>query len=143
VEWEFTPADVVKGEVAYGLEGFRDDLATEVRLNVSVAFEEEYERAFALIYDLCYWLATGREFELFLVELGDELDSIRLAKAVRDAMEPNVEMLGAILQRVIMDRVEAGMRLEQAIQAAADVHARILRQMPPSLDQLGRARNAS
>jgi hypothetical protein len=33
-----------------------------------------------------------------------------------------VEMLGAILQRQIMDRVEAGMALEDAVSEVADWH---------------------
>jgi hypothetical protein len=38
-------------------------------------------------------------------------------------MEDNLAMLGAILQRVIMDGVEAGLPLQQALEEAARRHA--------------------
>jgi hypothetical protein len=41
-------------------------------------------------------------------------------------MRPNGEMLGAILQRLIMDRVEAGMPLEQALDSVAEHHRQML-----------------
>lgn len=41
-------------------------------------------------------------------------------------MADNVVMLGAILQRLIMDRVEANMPLAQAIQDVAQWHAALV-----------------
>nr|MDP2191628.1 hypothetical protein [Rhodoferax sp.] len=41
-------------------------------------------------------------------------------------MTDNVAMLGAILQRLIMDRVEANMPLEHAVQDAAQWHASVV-----------------
>jgi hypothetical protein len=37
-------------------------------------------------------------------------------------MAPNVTMLGAILQRMIMDRVEQGLPLEEALVAVEQEH---------------------
>ncbi|GAB4182172.1 MAG: hypothetical protein Fur0039_26850 [Rhodocyclaceae bacterium] len=125
MEWDFTAEDVVKGDALYGLREFRDDLAQELRMNLGPASEEELRRAFLLTYDLCYWLATGKPFEEFLDGLAEDPAAIRMAKMVKEPMERNVEMLGAILQRLIMDRVEAGMPLESAL-AAVDAHHREL-----------------
>jgi len=128
MEWDFTPEDVIKGQAAYGLENFRSDLANEVRMNLGGTLDEEFRRAFAVIYDLCYWLATGRDFESFLAGLGEAPEAIRLAKSVHEYMDSNVEMLGAILQRMIMQRVESGMPLERAIQGVAAHHASVVGQ---------------
>lgn len=43
-----------------------------------------------------------------------------------EPMRPNGEMLGAILQRLIMDRVEAGMPLEQALESVAEHHRQVV-----------------
>ncbi len=130
MEWDFTPEDVIKGQAAYGLENFRSDLANEVRINLGGTLDEEFHRNFAVIYDLCYWLATGRDFESFLAGLGEAPEAIRLAKSVRDYMDSNVEMLGAILQRMIMERVESGMQLEQALHEVAMQHGRLAGREP-------------
>lgn len=126
MEWEFTPEDVFQGKADYGLAEFRHDLAQEVRLNLPPAADQaEGERLFALVYDLCYWLATGRELEGFEREVGADPYLIAFVRMVHRYSEPNVAMLGAILQRTIMDGVEAGMPLEAALEAAAARHAQV------------------
>ena len=60
MEWEFGPVDVVKGAVGYTLAQFRRDLAHELRANLETSGEDEFQRAYGVVYDLCYWLATGR-----------------------------------------------------------------------------------
>ncbi len=122
MEWEFVPEQVVKGEVAYGLKEFRRDLAQEVRVNLGPVADGEFARAYDILYDLCYWLATGKPFDDFLDGFEDDPVAIRLIKAAHDAMSGNVEMLGAILQRQIMDRVDAGMPLEQALASVDASH---------------------
>jgi hypothetical protein len=126
MEWEFAPDDIVKGRVDYRLQDFRDDLAQEVRMNIGMASEAEFRHAYELIYDLCYWLATGRAFQDFLPLVQDEPSAIRLAKSVGAYMDGNAQMLGAILQRMIMDRVESGLPLEQALDSVAAHHWQVL-----------------
>jgi hypothetical protein len=123
VEWEFTPDDVVKGDAAYTIADFRRDLEQELRMNVGMASEADFRHAYDVVYDLCYWLATGKDFVDFARTLQDYPAAIRLAKSVREYMQDNVDMLGAVLQRMIMDRVEGGLPLEQAL-AAVDAHHR-------------------
>ena len=59
MEWEFTPEQVVKGEIGYGLAEFRRDLFEEVRANLGADDPVSLQKSYDLIYDLCYWLATG------------------------------------------------------------------------------------
>lgn len=121
MEWEFTPQQVVKGEVDYGLEAFRRDLMQEVSLNVPGIGEEQLNAVFALAYDLFYWLATGKDYDEFEEQFQD-INMLMFLRALREHGQGNVEMLGAILQRMIMDGVEAGMPLDKAVAHVATKH---------------------
>lgn len=124
MQWEFTPEQVVKGETGYDLAQFRSDLFEEVSANLGTDDPASLQQSYDLIYDLCYWLATGREFTVFIATLPEHapLDS-HVLHAIKEHMRDNIAMLGAILQRTIIDGVEAGMPLEQAVSAAAQHHA--------------------
>lgn len=123
MQWEFTPEEVARGEAEYGLGEFRRDLAAEVAMNLTEDDEAYAQRCFDLIYDLCYWLATGSEFTDFAAALEDDapLDA-HVLQAIKEHMRDNITMLGAILQRMIMDGVEQGLPLEQALDRAAQRH---------------------
>lgn len=126
MEWEFTPEQVVKGEVGYGLEDFRRDLAAEVRGNLGPASPEQAAQTADLLYDLCHVLATNRTLESMLATLAYDPPTCEFLREMVEPMRPNGEMLGAILQRLIMDRVEAGMPLEQALDSVAEHHRQLL-----------------
>ncbi|MCW8827945.1 MAG: hypothetical protein OQK94_02690 [Gammaproteobacteria bacterium] len=123
MQWEFTPEEVVKREVDYGLETFRRDLFEEVAGNLGSDDENFLQQSFDLIYDLCYWEATGREFSDFVITLDENVPlEAHVLQAIKEHMRDNITMLGAILQRMIMDGVESGLVLEQAIANAAEKH---------------------
>lgn len=126
MEWEFTPQQVVKGEVGYGLDEFRHDLMQEVVMNVPGLGEEQLNAVFALAYDLCYWLATGKDYDEFEEQFQD-INMLMFLRALREHGGANVEMLGAILQRMIMDGVEASLPLEEAVAQVADHHQQMVR----------------
>ncbi|AXS84108.1 hypothetical protein [Marinobacter sp. Arc7-DN-1] len=123
MQWEFTPEDVVRGELEYDLKAFRQDLFEEVAANLPSDEAHVVQQSFNLIYDLCYWQATGREFSGFVATLDEIafLDAPALQE-INEHMGDNITMLGAILQRMIMDGVESGLVLEQAVAQAADLH---------------------
>lgn len=102
--------EVVRGEVQYDLKAFRRDLFAEVATNLASDEEHVVQQSFDLIYDLCYWEATGREFCDFVATLDETafLDAPAL-RAIKEHMGDNITMLGAILQRMIMDGVESGL----------------------------------
>jgi len=126
MEWEFLPEQVVKGETDYSLADFRSDLAREVELNMPGADPTQRGATHALLYDACYWLATGNEFEAFLASYSYDPPTCEFLRAVQPTLEPNVQMLGAILQRMIMNRVEAGAKLEQALEQVVAQHRRVV-----------------
>lgn len=132
MEWEFSAEQVVKGEVGYGLQDFRLDLAREVQLNLPAAGRRERAATYDLLYDLCHWLATGREFEPFLAERAFDPPTCEFLRDVQPMLDANAEMLGAILQRMIMDGVDAGLPLDAALERAAAEHRRIVESAPVS-----------
>ncbi len=125
MEWEFTAEDVVKAKVGYMLKDFRRDLREEIHLNVGNSDGLQFQRTFNLIYDMCYALATGHMLDEFLVPYAYDPPTCEFLREVEPLMAANVEMLGAILQRMIMDGVEEGMALEQAVSEAAFRHRQV------------------
>jgi hypothetical protein len=125
MEWEFTAQEVVRGEVGYGLGEFRRDLCEEIRTNVPGMDDDGLDSLFRLVYDLHYWLATGNAYREFEREFRDQPNLVMLLRAVQGGSAGNVEMLGAILQRTIMDGVEAGANLEQALERAGEEHRKV------------------
>ena len=132
MEWEFSPEDVVKARADYGLTDFRRDLAQEVSSNLGLADEAQQTRSFNLVYDMCYALATDKRFDDFLAAYAYDPPTCQFLTELKPHMDSNVAMLGAILQRLIMDRVEANMPLEHAVQDAAQWHASVVSGKLPS-----------
>lgn len=121
MDWDFTPEDVVKGRADYGLSEFRRDLAEEVRQNVN-GDGTTASRTYHLLYDLCYALATRKEIDAHLAAYAYDPPTVEFLRGMPEPMAGNVAMLGAILQRQIMDCIEAGMPLDNAIDEVAAWH---------------------
>ncbi len=115
MDWEFTPEQVVKAEADYGFEDFRRDLYREVQMNSGESDPRETKATFDLLYDLCYWLATGRKLDDFVAQHRHSPPICEFLQAVAPAMAANAEMLGAILQRMIMVEVDGGLPLEDCV----------------------------
>lgn len=130
MQWDFSPEDVVKARTDYGLEDFRRDLAEEIRMNLPSADTLQEQRSFNLIYDLCYALATRKELDTHLNAYAYDPPTIQFLCEIEPLMADNVAMLGAILQRLIMDRVEGGMSLNEAVASAASWHSETVAQAP-------------
>lgn len=129
MEWEFTPEEVVKAEVDYGLEQFRADMLAEVRINTGDMEEAQQKQMFDVMYDLCYWVATGNDYDDFLATLNQESFFPGFLVSIKQHLEPNIVMLGAILQRLIMERVEGqSMPLEAVLKEVDEMHRQILAQ---------------
>lgn len=129
MEWEFTPEEVVKAEVDYGLAQFRADMLAEVRINTGDMEEIQQQKMFDVMYELCYWVATGNDYDEFLATQNQESFLPDFLASIKQNLEPNIVMLGAILQRLIMDRVEGqSMPLEMALKEVDELHRQILAQ---------------
>ena len=134
MEWEFTPEQVVKAEVDYGFEDFRQDLLQETRINLGSSDPDAIESAYNLLFDLCYWQATGRPLDAFVAQHHHSPPVCEFLRGVAPAMESNVAMLGAILQRMIMAEVESGVEWELGV-GRVDAEVRRMTAMPPACGQ--------
>jgi len=134
MQWEFSPEDVVKAQADYGLMDFRRDLAEELRSNLGQAEEAQQTRSFNLVYDMCYALATDKKFDDFLAAYAYDPPTCEFLVELKPLMTENVAMLGAILQRLIMDRVEASMPLAHAVEDVAQWHAGVVSGKVPGAD---------
>jgi hypothetical protein len=126
MQWEFTPEDVVKAHSEYSLQDFRRDLGEELRSNLGQTDEAQQTRSFNLVYDMCYAMATDKKFDDFLSAYAFDPPTCQFLTELKPHMADNVTMLGAILQRLIMDRVEANMPLASAIEDVAQWHAALV-----------------
>lgn len=133
MQWEFTPEDVVKARSEYTLPDFRRDLSEELRINLGQTDEAQQVRSFNLVYDMCYALATDKKFDEFLSGYAFDPPTCQFLTELKPHMTDNVVMLGAILQRLIMDRIEAHMPLEQAIADVAQWHAELTGNQPTAI----------
>lgn len=134
MQWEFTPEEVVKAQAEYGLQDFRRDLGEELRSNLGPMDEAQQTRSFNLVYDMCYALATDKKFDDFLTGYAFDPPTCQLLTELKPHMADNVAMLGAMLQRLIMDRVEANMPLADAVEDVAQWHAGVVSGKMPSAD---------
>jgi len=131
MEWEFTAEEVVKGEVGYDLEQFRADMLEEVKANMGGMESVVPEKVFNVIYELCYWVATGNDYDDFINGLDQESFLPEFLRSIREHLQSNIEMLGAILQRLIMDRVDdQQMPLELALKEVDAYHRSIASRSP-------------
>lgn len=126
MQWEFTAEDVVKARAEYDLLDFRRDLGEELRSNLGAMDEAQQTRSFNLVYDMCYALATDKKFDDFLTGYAFDPPTCQFLTELKPHMADNVVMLGAILQRLIMDRVQANMPLPNAIEELAQWHANLV-----------------
>ncbi|MBK7615651.1 MAG: hypothetical protein IPJ08_14680 [Burkholderiales bacterium] len=134
MEWEFTTEDVVKGHADYTLQDFRMGLLRELKANLGPMDEAQLTRSFNLVYDLCYALATDKNVEEFISSFAYDPPTCQFLAEVQPHMSENAAMLGAILQRQIVERVEANMPLEMAVQDAAKWHTKLVDGQLPELE---------
>jgi hypothetical protein len=128
MNWDFTGAQVVKGEVAYSLEEFREDLYAEVRENFSDFDNQELDGIYQLAYDVCYCTATQRTLGELLAhckQVGIKAD-LKYLMLIRDSNLNNIDMLKAIFARKVSEFMDAGASGEEALKKLDEYHRQIL-----------------
>ncbi len=129
MRWSFHPDQVVSGTIAYRLDDFRRDLMHHVESGFPYCSPREIQGLFNLNYLMLYWLATGGSFGEFIEEFEWQLRPTPWVRAhlawLRRECGAEVAMLAAILRRMTLDRIEAGLPDERAWLETHDEQARI------------------
>ena len=128
MNWDFTGAQVVKGEVAYSLEEFRKDLYAEVKENFSDYEKTELDGIYQLAYDVCYCTATQRKLGELLAhcqQKGVQAD-LKYLMLIRDSNLNNIDMLKAIFARKVSEFMDAGLNSKDALNRLDEYHKSVI-----------------
>lgn len=128
MQWDFTGAQVVKGEVDYSLEEFRKDYSEEVKENFPEYSEEALEAMYRLAYDVCYCTASQRSLGELLKHFkkkGIKAD-MKYLELIRDSNLANIDMLKAIFARKVSEFMDAGLSGSDALKKLDEYHKNVL-----------------
>ena len=128
MKWDFTEKQVVKGEVDYSLEEFRNDFYKEVKDNFEEYSKEELDSMYAIAYDVCYCTAVRQDLGKLLEHLkkkGLKAD-LKYLGLIRDSNLDNIEMLKAIFARKVSEFMDEGLSSEDALKKLDEYHKNIL-----------------
>jgi hypothetical protein len=129
MEWEFSPLQVLTGEVKYSIEDYRKDLKEEVLTTLSGFEMDDYSRGFYVdyVYTLFYWLATNQTVLTYSKFIYERLpDDLELKKTLTNteflySLELDnvnfVDMLRAILMTLTLGFLKEGLSIEDAMKA--------------------------
>ena len=128
MKWDFTEKQVVKGEVDYSREEFRNDFYKEVKDNFPEYSTEELDSMYAIAYDVCYCTAVRQDLGKLLEHLkkkGLQAD-LKYLGLIRDSNLDNIEMLKAIFARKVSEFMDEGLSSEDALKKLDEYHKNIL-----------------
>jgi len=128
MKWEFTGAQVVKGEAEYSLEEFREDFYEEVKENFPEYSEEALESMYRLAYDVCYCAASQRDLGDLLKHFkknGIKAD-MKYLELIRDSNLANIDMLKALFARKVSEFMDDGLSGEDALKKLDEYHKNVV-----------------
>jgi hypothetical protein len=128
MKWEFTGEQVVKGEVSYSLEDFREDFYLEVKDNFPEYDKKALDSIYRLAYDVCYCAATKRELDELLKHFkkkGIKAD-LKYLELIRDSNLENIDMLKAIFARKVSEFMDAGLSPADAMKKLEEYHKSVI-----------------
>lgn len=133
MKWDFTPAQVMGGEVDYSLEDFLRDLWKEVKSNISKEkfnyipegeerdnkYNEAIREVFYFIYEVCYLVAVKKPYLKIVLEKSSKAERKIIKKTIEEN-KGNINMFRAILMNHIARGLNEGLTKKQAAKAAVD-----------------------
>ena len=128
MQWEFTGDQVVKGEVDYSLEEFREDFYAEVKENFPEYGKEALDSMYRLAYDVCYCIAAQRDLGELLKHCkgkGIKAD-MKYLELIRDSNLANIDMLKAIFARKVSEFMDAGLNSADALKKLDEYHKKVV-----------------
>ena len=103
--WDFTPTQVMKGEIDYGFDDFRRDFFNQVKFNFGDRVSpEKLEGGFNLFWLVCHLSALMKSPDEIERQLSDfELPPPReLLEDIKNVYKDDIEMLIAIYQNLFL-----------------------------------------
>ncbi len=128
MKWDFTGDQVVKGEVDYSLEEFREDFYAEVKDNFPEYDTKALDSIYRLAYDVCYCVATQRDLGELLKHCrgkGIKAD-IKYLELIRDSNLDNIDMLKAIFARKVSEFMDEGLNSADALKKLDEYHKKVI-----------------
>ena len=128
MRWEFTGEQVVKGEVNYSLEEFREDFYLEVKDNFPEYDKKALDSIYRLAYDVCYCVATKRDLDELLKHFkkkGIKAD-LKYLSLIRDSNLENIDMLKAIFARKVAEFMDEGLNSRDALKKLDEYHKSVI-----------------
>lgn len=128
MKWDFTGEQVVKGEVDYSLEEFREDFYLEVQENFPEYDKKALDSIYRLAYDVCYCVATQRDLGELLKHCkkkGIKAD-LKYLELIRDSNLENIDMLKAIFARKVSEFMDAGLNSKDALNRLDEYHKSVI-----------------
>jgi len=120
MEWDFTPHDVMSGNVDYSVAEFREDMLEEIQFDIAELRGDDITKGFYSIITitLSTSLAFGKSIDSFLSSAKKYFPSKQLQKyltgnrklleEIKENNKENIEMLRAVIHRRIRDDVDKG-----------------------------------
>lgn len=133
MKWDFTPSEVMEGEVNYSLEDFFRNLWEEAKSRVSKKdfnhlpngkekdrrYNEAIREVFNFEYGLCYLSVIKKSYLKHVLKHSGESDREIIEKAIEEN-KGNIDMLHAIFIRHIERGLNKGLTKKQAAKAAVE-----------------------
>ncbi len=128
MQWYFTGEEVVKGEVDYSLEEFREDFYAEVKENFPEYDTDALDSIYRLAYDVCYCMAAQHDLGELLRhcrEKGINAD-MKYLELIRDSNLANIDMLKAIFARKVSEFMDEGLSSKDALKKLDTYHKKVV-----------------
>lgn len=129
MDWNFSPLQVLTGEVVYSIADYRKDLKEEVLTTLANFSMDEYSTNFYIdfVYTLFYWLATNQTVLTYSRFIQSRLpDDLELKKTLISteflySLEVDnvnfVDMLRAIITTLTLGFLKDGLSIEDSMTA--------------------------
>ncbi len=129
MQWDFSPPQVLAGEVEYSIHDFKSDLLKEIQANISPdeMSADNIKGFFDIVFYLCYFVSTNKSLEDmvdYITKLNPEtteetapLKDVMFLKDIEDQNLDNIDMLRAIISGMAIKNIEAGMSVKEAQKA--------------------------
>ena len=119
MEWDFTPEDVMSGEVDYSVAEFRKDLLEDIQSTIAEIPGDDITKGFYIVtIVLCTSLAFGKSIDSIIASMKTYfpneavqklLTNKDLLEKIKEDNKENIEMLRVVVHRRMKDDVDKGL----------------------------------